>query len=83
MRSTIKIAANTSLNNILDNYARILKIQNQMAKGRRVINPSDDPLAANVGMRIDTLLKRLTQYNRNIDIGYSFLGLSDLSLIHI
>ncbi len=80
MRSTIKIASNMALDNILDNYARVLKIQNQMGKGKRVINPSDDPLATNDGMRLDTLLARIEQYNTNITTGNSFLALSDSAL---
>ncbi len=80
MRSTIKISSNLALDNILDNYARVIKLQNQMGKGRRVINPSDDPLATNAGMRLDTLLSRIDQYNRNTQVGNSFLSLSDASL---
>lgn len=80
MRSTLLINSNTALNNILDNYARISKIQRQMSSGRRVNDPSDDPLATNEGMRLDTILSKLGQFNRNIDSGKSFLTLSDGTL---
>lgn len=80
MRATLKIASNNALNNILDNYSRVLKVQNQMATGRRVTRPADDPLSANAGMRLDSVISRITQYNRNLGVGTSFLSLSDNAL---
>ncbi|MHC4885372.1 MAG: flagellar hook-associated protein FlgL [Planctomycetota bacterium] len=80
MRSTMKIAGNTAIDNILDNYSRVMKLQNQMGTGRRVVKPSDDPLAANEGIRIQTMLTQIEQYQRNLNVGDSFLGLSDSAL---
>ncbi|MBN1257464.1 MAG: flagellar hook-associated protein FlgL [Planctomycetes bacterium] len=80
MRVTMKMATNTAIDNILDNYSRLLRVQEQMAVGQRVINPSDDPLAANEGIRIQTVIQQISQYNRNIEVGESFLGLSDGAL---
>lgn len=80
MRSTISMSSNTALNNILDNYSSLLSIQNQMSTGSRVTKPSEDPLAANVGMRLDSVISRITQYNANIKVGTSFLSLSDNAL---
>lgn len=80
MRTTMKIAANTTVDNILDNYARVLRTQNQMARGQRVLDPSDDPLAANEGIRVQTLIEQLGQFDRNIEIGNSFLTTSDTAL---
>lgn len=77
MRSTLKITGNTSLNNILQDYQRVFNVQNQMSTGRRVNAPSDDPLATNEGLRLDTVISRIEQYNRNIISTKSFLGLSD------
>jgi flagellar hook-associated protein 3 len=73
----MKISTNTAVDNILDNYSRLLNIQNQMAKGRSVLNPSDDPLAVNEAVRIQTVLAQIEQYERNVNIGESFLSLSD------
>ncbi len=80
MRSTLKISTNMALDNILDNYSRLLKVQNQMASGNRVNRPSDDPLSTNEGMRLDTIITRTRQFNRNLDVGKSFLSLSDAAL---
>ncbi len=77
MRTTLQIQSNTTLNNILKDYQSVFKVQNQMATGQRVNNPSDDPLATNEGMRLDSMISKVTQYNRNIITGQSFLGLSD------
>ena len=80
MRSTMKISSNVMLNNILNNYSRLFSVQNQMATRQRVNAPSDDPLATNVGLRMGTVISRITQYNRNIVSGNSFLALSDGTL---
>ena len=77
MRTTLQIQSNTTLNNILKDYQGVFDIQNQMATGQRVNNPSDDPLATNEGMRLDSMISKVNQFNRNIITGQSFLGLSD------
>ena len=77
MRTTLQIQSNTTLNNILKDYQGVFNVQNQMASGQRVNNPSDDPLATNEGMRLDTMISKVQQFNRNIITGQSFLGLSD------
>ncbi len=77
MRTTLQIQSNTTLNNILKDYQGVFNVQNQMATGQRVNNPSDDPLATNEGMRLDSMISKVNQYNRNIITGSSFLGLSD------
>ncbi len=77
MRTTLQIQSNTTLNNILKDYQNVFNVMNQMATGQRVNNPSDDPLATNEGMRLDSMISKVNQYNRNIITGTSFLGLSD------
>ena len=77
MRTTLQIQSNTTLNNILKDYQNVFNVMNQMATGQRVNNPSDDPLAANEGMRLDTMISKINQYNTNIITGNSFLGLSE------
>ena len=77
MRTTLQIQSNTTLNNILKDYQNVFNVMNQMATGQKVNNPSDDPLAANEGMRLDTMISQINQYNTNIITGNSFLGLSE------
>jgi flagellar hook-associated protein 3 FlgL len=76
----MKIATNTAIDNILDNYSRLLRVQNQMSTGRRVLDPSDDPLATNEGIRVQSIISELGQYKRNINVGTSFLEQSDGAL---
>ena len=80
MRCTLKMSANTTINNINTNYLRMTKLIAQLGTGQRVLNLSDDPLAANVGIRMDTMIARTTQYNRSIKTGTAFLGLTDNAL---
>ena len=77
MRTTMQMMGNTALRNILNNSNSISKIQNQMGKGQRVVNPSDDPLATNEGIRLQTLTRQASQFQTNISVAQSYLGLSD------
>ncbi len=68
------------INNILNDYARLYNVQNQMATGQKVNKPSDNALATNEALRLDAVIARTRQYNTNIISGNSFLSLSDGTL---
>ncbi len=80
MRATLQMSSNTALMNIMDNYAHLLEVQNQLSSGYRVNAPSDDPLATNAALSYETILAQIDQYDENIDVADSYLGLSDSAL---
>ena len=71
--------------NIADkNMARVnqevIKTQEQMSTGKRVLSPADDPVAATKIMQITQDLSVVDQYKKNIDIATNNLTLEESAL---
>tara|TARA_R110002110_G_scaffold405241_1_gene624194 strand:+ start:26423 stop:27625 length:1203 start_codon:yes stop_codon:yes gene_type:complete len=62
---------------ILDQQARLQRTQEQLATGQRLLNPSDDPVAAVQILDISEDLAQLDQYNRNGDLAQGQLALEE------
>jgi len=54
--------------------------QRQISSGRRLLTPSDDPVAAGRALDLRESLSRLTQFDRNAGIAGNRLGLEESSL---
>jgi len=52
---------------MLDNQSMLSKTQLQLASGQRMLAPSDDPTAATQVLKLDQLLGKVDQYQRNAD----------------
>jgi flagellar hook-associated protein 3 FlgL len=57
-----------SLSSMLDIQARAAKAQLQIASGKRILTPADDPTAAAGVLRLEARLAALKQYDRNAGI---------------
>lgn len=80
MRMSLLQSFNQGLRSILDIQSRQAHTQNQVATGRRVLQPSDDPLAAARILQVEREQSRLTQFQKNIDGVESSLMLEDTQL---
>lgn len=60
--------------------AAIVKTEEQIASGKRVLSPADDPVAAANILQINQDLARTEQYKKNIDIADNNLSLEGTSL---
>ena len=60
--------------------ARVLQTQQQLASGNRLINPSDDPVAAARAMDVNQAQATNTQYSSNRDAARSVLTVTDSTL---
>lgn len=71
------------LNNI-DNLNRtnseLIKTQEQIATGKRVLQPSDDPLAASQIIKLEQEVARTDQFQTNIDVSNRRLSLEETTL---
>jgi flagellar hook-associated protein 3 FlgL len=71
------------LNNV-DNLSRtnseLIKTQQQMATGKRVLQPSDDPLAASQIIKLEQELARTEQFQTSIDTANRRLSLEEVTL---
>ncbi len=65
---------------IAGTQADLLKTQNELATGRRLINPSDDPADATLAQQVRKTLERRQAYAANLDRSVSHLSQVDSSL---
>jgi len=80
VRVTKNILFQTYIRDINRQYNSLFKTQQELVTGKKLSTPSDDP--TRVGNLLDSksLLSRLGQYERNIDSGISYLGVSENAL---
>lgn len=63
-----------------DANSSMIKTQEQLSSGKRVLNPSDDPVAATKIMQLTNDLANVKQYQKNINIAENNLVLEEASL---
>jgi len=74
MRITEGRIASDFLYSVNNTREQINDLQNQLASGKRVNEPSDDPEAADMILRLSASLDRNEQYTRNVTDGQSMLS---------
>jgi flagellar hook-associated protein 3 FlgL len=80
MRISTSWAQQLGLNSMLDQQARLSKTQMQLATGKKILTPSDDPAAAARLVDLDHRIKQTEQYQSNIDSARQRLSLQDAAL---
>lgn len=83
MRITNSMMINNMLRDMSANLNRLDKYQNQLATGRRIRVPSDDPVGASRSLRARSDLARNQQYARNVDDAISWLDMTESSLAEL
>jgi flagellar hook-associated protein 3 FlgL len=74
--------ASNSLRNISKSYANMGKYQDQLATGKKINRPSDDPIVAIKGMYYRTNLTEVEQYKRNLNEAYTWMENSEAGIEH-
>jgi flagellar hook-associated protein 3 FlgL len=69
-----------SVSSILDQQTRLLKTQNQLAVGKRIVNPGDDPTGSAQLIGLSESAKTTAQFQRNILAARTRLELQDSAL---
>ncbi len=69
-----------ALSRITQTNIGLLKIQNQLATGKAINNPSDDPVRMATVLELDDRLERSTQRQRNISHAQAALGAVDTAV---
>ncbi|MFV9510517.1 flagellar hook-associated protein FlgL [Tepidibacillus sp. LV47] len=77
MRVTQGMLNNQLLRNLNMNLSRLEVLQNQMATGKRINKPSDDPVGLSFALRYRSELVANEQYQRNVDSAISWLEYTD------
>ncbi len=80
MRVTTNLIFDKNFRAINDSQGKLSDIQTQLASGKRLLRPSDDPVGASQVIRLTEELDKITQYNRNNDLVTNALELQETSL---
>ena len=82
MRVSTNQTQQLAVNAMLDQQAKLSKVQEQVATGRRIAKPSDDPVAAAKIVNLNDVLKTTDQYKANITVARARLNLEEGALSH-
>ncbi|MGN7939426.1 flagellar hook-associated protein FlgL [Virgibacillus sp. 6R] len=80
MRVTQSMLASNSLRNLSKSYSNMGKYQDQLATGKKISRPSDDPVVAIKGMFYRTNLTEVEQYKRNLNEAYTWMENSEAGI---
>lgn len=83
MRVTNQMLSNNFLRDMRTNLSNLSTIQNQMASGKQINKPSDDPAKASKIMQMYSEIDANKQYNSNIKNTSNWLDVTDTTLDHI
>ena len=71
---------NAALRGILERNTTLVKTQNQIASGKRIQTPADDPAGATRALELDRAIAESQQFGRNADVAKSRLTLQEQTL---
>lgn len=80
MRVTNKMLSNSFLADMRTNLQYMQKLQQQMASGKEIRKPSDDPFKVARAMQLHTDINTNKQYNENISDTINWLDTTDTAL---
>ncbi|HEY7884275.1 MAG TPA: flagellar hook-associated protein FlgL, partial [Cellvibrionaceae bacterium] len=58
----------------------VIKTQEQITTGKRILSPADDPVAATQILKLKEELARMSQYNKNMDVAENNLYLEEVAI---
>jgi flagellar hook-associated protein 3 FlgL len=80
MRVTERMISQQSITSLQNNLERLAKLQEQVATGKRMNRPSDDPIGVSQVLRFDVVQNKIGQHLRNLDAVETSLKMSDAAL---
>lgn len=80
MRITQSMLSSNSLKNLSESYRRMGQYQDQLATGKKITKPSDDPVVAMKGMFYRSGLTEVEQYKRNLSEIYLWMENSEAGI---
>ncbi|OGO83299.1 MAG: flagellar hook-associated protein FlgL [Clostridiales bacterium GWC2_40_7] len=83
MRITNNMLINNMINYIGNNLTRMDKFQNQLATGKKISVPSDDPVVAARALKLRTDVAEVEQYKRNVKDAESWMEITEDALAKI
>lgn len=83
MRITNSMMVNNMISNISNNLGRMDKLQNQMATGKKISVPSDDPVVAARALKLRTDVAEIKQYQKNVEDATSWMEITETAMSNI
>lgn len=83
MRVSTGMLHSTAVNELNRVWSRLQHLQSQIATGKRVSKPSDDPIAAAGVLRVRSQQRATEQYTRNLNEAREFATASDSALTRL
>lgn len=80
MRVTNGMLTSTFMRDLNQNLKSLARYQQQLASGKRVSRPSDDPVAIVGSLRLRSDLADIEQYSKNVDHALSWLSITETAL---
>lgn len=80
MRITNNMLINNMVNYIGNNLTRMDKYQSQLATGKKIQVPSDDPVVAARALKLRTDVAEIQQYQRNLKDARSWMDITESAL---
>ncbi|WP_290704420.1 flagellar hook-associated protein FlgL [Amphritea sp.] len=80
MRISTAQIFNRSADNLTSTSNRLYELQEQLSTGKRILQPSDDPLASAQILKLTKEVEKTEQYQDNIDISRRRLSLEETTL---
>lgn len=80
MRLSNSMIAKNFMRNFWENSEKIDKINNHLAKKKKIIRPSDDPLGTLKSMQLQSIVNENEQYIKNIKKGKDWIDICDITL---
>lgn len=83
MRVSTNMVYNAGVNTINAQTGKMLHLQQQVATGRRIVTPSDDPVAAARALELTQASDVVEQYSRNRENAQNSLALQENQLVGV
>ena len=83
MRVSTNMIYDAGVRTINSQTAKLMHLQQQVATGRRIVNPSDDPVAAARALELTQASDVVAQYARNRDNAQNSLALQETQLMGV
>jgi flagellar hook-associated protein 3 FlgL len=77
MRITNNMLISNMLSSMQNNLSRTSLFQNQLATGKKISKPSDDPIVASKSLKLRTDVAEIAQYKRNAEDATSWMGITE------
>lgn len=83
MRISTSQTYNSALNSMLDQQSRLNETQLKLSEGKRILNPSDDPIGSGIALNLRQQIESAKQFSKNGQTAQTSLEITESSLANV